>query len=110
MEVNIMLTRDQYTDTAPVATPVTVDTTAGGTVIAAANADRLSITIQNVGTEPCIIRLGGNPSATAYNLILAEDTAAKAGAGGKVTIKNYIGAIKGITEANSTVIAVCEIV
>jgi hypothetical protein len=104
-----MLTRVQFTDTAPTATPVAVDTTAGGTVIAAANAKRLSITLQNVGTQACLIRLGGNPSATAYNIILGADSAAKAGNGGSITIKDYIGAIKGLTEAGSTVIAVTEV-
>jgi hypothetical protein len=104
-----MLARTQYTDTAPAAAPVTVDTTAGGTVIAVKNADRLSITLQNVGLVACLIRLGGNPSATAYNIILGADSAAKAGNGGSVTIRDFIGEIKGLTESGSTVIAVMEV-
>lgn len=107
---NKVRTIEKQSNSAPTASPVTVDTTAGGTVIAAANANRISITLQNTGTEPCIIRLGGDPSASAYNFILGEDSAAKAGNGGSITIKNYTGAIKGITEANSTVIAVTEVV
>jgi hypothetical protein len=103
------LIKSTHTDKAPSATPVTVDTAAGGTVIAAANADRISITLQNVGTEPCLIRLGGNPSATAYNIILGADSAAKAGNGGSITIRDFIGSIKGITAANSTTIAVMEV-
>lgn len=104
-----MLTRQQYSDNAPDAVPVTIDTTSGGTVIAASNSNRLSITLQNVGTTPCLIRLKGNPSATAYNIILGADSAAKAGNGGSVTIRDFIGEIKGITESSSTVIAVMEV-
>lgn len=96
--------------TAPAATPVTVDTTAGGTVLIAANANRISVTLQNVSTEPCIIRLGGNPSITAYNAVISEDSALRAGGGGCITITDFTGEIKGITEANSTVIAVTEVV
>jgi hypothetical protein len=103
------MVRMEYSGAAPAATPVTVDTTAGGIVIASKNEKRLSITLQNVGTEPCLIRFGGNPSATAYNVILGKDSAAKAGNGGSITIRDYIGEIKGITEANSTVIAILEV-
>lgn len=101
---------DKKTSTAPGATPVTIPVTAGGTTILAANANRISATLQNTGTEPCIIRLGGNPSTTAYNFILAEDTGVRIGAGGSRTINNFTGEIKGITEANTTTIAVEELV
>jgi hypothetical protein len=105
--VNTM--RFDYNSNALPAAPVTVDTTAGGTVIAKANKDRLSITLQNVGTEPCLLRMGGDPSATAYSHVLGADSAAKAGNGGVISLYNYTGEIKGITEANSTVIAVTEV-
>ena len=97
------------TVTAPAAAPVTVDATSGGTVIVAANVNRLGLMLQNVGTEPCLIRLGGNPSATAYNYVLSKDSGAKVGAGGSLILDNWRGAVKGITEANSTVIAVTEL-
>jgi hypothetical protein len=103
------LIRFEYNSNALAATPVTVDTTAGGTIIAKNNKDRLSITLQNVGVIPCLLRLGGDPSATAYNLILGTDSAAKAGDGGSITIRDYTGEIKGITESSSTVIAVMEV-
>ena len=93
---------------APIAVPVTVNTNAGGTVIAASNPARLNITLQNVGTEACIIRVGGNPTNAAYNMVLAADTGARKGAGGSITLSDYQGAIKGLTEANSTVIAITE--
>jgi hypothetical protein len=103
------LFRYEYNSNPLAAVPVTVDTTAGGTVIAKRNKDRLSITLQNVGIIPCLLRLGGGPSATAYNVILAADSAEKAGEGGNVTIRDYTGEIKGITESSSTVIAVMEV-
>ena len=99
----------KQSSSAPAASPVTVDTTAGGAVLIAANASRLSVTLQNVGTEPCIVRLGGNPTNAAYNFILGEDSAAREGNGASVTIRDYTGEIKGLTEANSTVIAVMEV-
>lgn len=101
--------RYDYNSNPLAAAPVSVGTTAGGTIIAKANKDRLSITLQNVGTEPCIIRLGGDPSTSAYNMVLAADSATRKGNGGSITLRDYTGAIKGITEANSTVIAVTEV-
>ena len=98
-----------YTSTALTASPVTVGTTSGGTVIAAENLKRKEITLQNNGTEPCIIRLGGDPSTTAYNVVLKDCTAARDGLGASVTISFFQGEIKGITEANSTVISIMEI-
>jgi len=92
----------------PAASPATVNTTSGGTVIAAANTNRLSITLQNNGTEPCIVRLGGDPSIIAYNLVLPADALARKGEGGSWTSNKYTGAIKGLTEANSTAISVIE--
>ena len=99
---------ERKTSVAPSASPVTVDTTGGGTTIAAANANRLSITLQNNGTEPCIVRLGGDPTTAAYNLVLPADTSARQGEGGSWTSNKYTGAIKGLTEANSTAISVIE--
>ena len=99
---------ERKTNVAPAASPITVDTTAGGTTICAENANRLRITIQNTGTEPCIVRLGGNPTTSAYNFILFTDTSARKGEGGSWTCDKYYGAIKGLTEANSTTIAVTE--
>ena len=101
--------RFEYNSNPLPAVPVTVDATVGGTVIAKKNKDRLSITLQNVGTEPCILRFGGNPTNTEYNHILGVDSAARAGNGGSITLCNYTGEIKGLTEANSTVIAVTEV-
>jgi len=102
---------DQFggTDKAPTAAPVTVNTTVGGIEIAAASATRKSITLQNCGTEPCIIRLGGDPSTAAYNFVLSDGTAARDGLGASITLDTWKGAIKGITAANSTVIAVLDI-
>lgn len=98
-----------YTSTACVAVPVTVGTTSGGTVIAAANTKRKEIVLQNNGLITCIIRLGGDPSTTAYNLTLKGGTGARDGLGASITINFYQGEIKGITESSSTVISVMEI-
>ena len=92
----------------PIADPITIEVTVGGTVIAIANPARLSITLQNNGTEPCLIRLGGNPSITAYNMVLGADSGIRKGCGGNAVITEYCGEIKGITEANTTVISVTE--
>ena len=91
-------------------TPVTVDTTAGGTVIAASNDKRKEITLQNNGTEPCIICLGGNPATDNYHIVLSKSTTARDGLGASITIDWYKGAIKGLTESNNTVISVMEII
>ena len=92
----------------PLAIPVTITTAAGGISVAVANPARLSILIQNVGTEPALVRLGGDPSAIAYNVILAADTGSKKGSGGSILIGDFQGSIKAITEANTTVLAVLE--
>ncbi len=98
------------TSVAPAAAPVTITDAVGGVVIAAANAKRKYIIIQNCGTEPCIVRLGGNPTTAAYNFVLEDCTANRDGKGAAIRIDGYQGAIKGIVEANTTVIAVTEIV
>jgi len=98
------------TSEAPAASPVTVDTTVGGTVIAAANTSRKYIVLQNNGTIACIVRLGGDPTNAAYNFVLAPATAARDGKGGSITIDLYQGAIKGLTESSSTIISVTEVV
>lgn len=93
-------------DTSFNASPITVDTDA--TVIVAANLSRLTVTLQNVGDKPCIIRFGGTPSPEAFNMVLAADTSTRQGQGGGVSIENWQGEIQGITETGSTVIAVYE--
>lgn len=101
--------RQEATSTAPTASPKTIATTAGGTAIVSANPNRLSVTLQNTGTEAVIIRLGGDPSTTAYNFVIGADSSARKGGGGSVTITDFTGAIKGIVEANSGTIAVTEV-
>ena len=92
----------------PTATPVVVDSTVGGVAIVAENKLRQSVTLQNVGTVACLIRIGGAPSATAYNFVLSADSLAKAGQGGLITLTGYQGSIVGITESSSTTIAIYE--
>ena len=108
------MSADKYfsmTYTAPFsATPITVATTVGGTVIAAANDTRKEITLQNNGTQPCIICLGGTPTTTNYHLVLAKATANRDGLGASITLDWYKGAITGLTESSTTVISVMEII
>lgn len=108
-EITTVITRSQgASSTAPAASPVTVDTTAGGTTLIAANTSRKKVILQNCGTEPCILRFGGNPSTSAYNYVLKDCTSARDGLGETIELDFYTGAIKGIVEANSTVIAITE--
>jgi len=93
----------------PTSTPVTVDDAEGGTSLIAANPDRLSVTLQNVGIVPCLICLGDDASDSNYSAVLAADTDIRAGKGGVIEIRDYLGSISGITEADSTDIAVTEI-
>ncbi len=94
--------------TAPTASPVTVATTTGGTVVIAANTSRKRLILQNTGTEPVILRFGGDPSTSAYNYVLKDGTAARDGLGDTLELYAYTGAVKGIVEANSGVVAVTE--
>lgn len=92
-----------------ITSPVTVDTTAGGTVIAAANDQRKEIILQNCGTTACIICCGETPTTSNYNFVLSAGSGARDGLGGSITIDFYQGVITGLTEASSTAIGVTEI-
>ena len=52
--------------------------------------------------------MGGDPTTSAYNMVLPADTSARTGEGGSWTSNKYTGAIKGLTEANSTAISITE--
>ena len=107
-EVELLRHRYERTSNAPVtATPIAV--TGAAEVLAAANTDRINITIQNCGQEPLIVNLGGTASAAAYHHVLSACTADRDGLGASITIENYTGAISGFVEANSTIAAVLEL-
>ena len=82
---------------------VIVDTTIGGTVIVAANSNRVSIVLQNIGEENCYLSLKGDPVIdTNTNLLLFAG-------GASVAVTDKVE-IKGITAANSTIILITETV
>ena len=108
-QTEIMEFSQAPTDELPAAVPVQILLVSKQ--IAAANAKRKHIILQNNGLEPCIVRLGDSAVSTAnYNFVLSAATAARDGLGGSITIENYQGQILGICEANSTIISVTEIV
>ena len=73
------------------------------------NDNRHTLLIQNVGTEPVLLNLGGTASTSAYHIVLAEDSGAREGAGGAVEIDQFIGEIYAIVEANTSVLAITEL-
>ena len=101
--------RHRYARTSDAVTASPVQVLLVSKEVVAANADRISVTLQNCGTEPCIFRLGGTVSTAAYSFVLSDGTAARDGLGASITIENYTGAITGICEANDTTISVLEI-
>lgn len=89
--------------------PVTVNTSSTEIIPADTTNRRMKVTLQNNGTEPCIIKLGGAVSTSDYHYVLSDGTAARDGLGASIVLENFTGAIYGITEANSTAISVLEI-
>lgn len=108
-ETEVLLKAFGKTSTAVTATLVTVPATAGGIVIVAANSSRLYVILQNNAAEPCLLNLGGEPTISAYNYILAEPTGVRFGNGGALRIDNYQGEIKGLVESNTTVVSILEV-
>lgn len=74
----------------------TVNTTAGaqtGTTIAAANADRTRLVIQNQAAAVLYVKLGSGASTVSYHFILAAAGAPANGTGGSMTIEGYTGVV-----------------
>lgn len=59
---------------------------------------RKNIIIQNIGIEPCFIKLGQDISADDFHCILASDTLEKQGNGGSIKLENWHGEIWAICE------------
>lgn len=87
---------------------VTVDDTATGTEIVAANSSRIKLIIQNQDSQPVLLSFGENTSITSYSMVLSGASGVRTGDGGTYTAENWKGQIKGITEANSTVVSIFE--
>jgi len=60
--------------------------------------ERKKIIIQNIGTEPCYIKLDNGVSKENYHFILAPDTSPNFGNGGSVTLDNWHGEVYAICE------------
>ena len=97
-----------FTNNVKSSTPVSISTTSA--TVAAANAKRKHVVIQNQGTEAVILRLSSLAASTSdYHAVLSKCLAARDGLGGSITVDNYQGAITGICESNTSVVSVMEI-
>ena len=104
-----------YDETSPVATSsksatnlITVDTTATGTQIVAANANRIRLIIQNQTSQPVLLSFNENTSITSYSLVLSGTSGTRTGDDGTYTTESWKESIKGLTEANSSVLSIFE--
>ena len=77
-----MSSRNNVAPTADINTPEIL--TSAGTVLTA-NSDRKSWMIQNVGTNPIFVRIGGTASTTVFHFILKGGTADNDGLGASYT-------------------------
>lgn len=71
------------------------------------NDDRNKLIIQNIGLEPCYIKLGDGISEDDFHFVLAPDTSPAFGNGGSVTLDNWHGEVYAIAE-KETKISVLE--
>lgn len=62
------------------------------------NSDREKLIIQNIGLEPCYIKLDSEISKENYHFVLAPDTSLHFGNGGSITLDNWHGEVYAICE------------
>lgn len=62
------------------------------------NNERTKIIVQNIGLEPCYIKLGNSVSKDDFHFVLAPDTSPAFGNGGSVTLDNWHGEVYAICE------------
>lgn len=67
-------------------------------IILESNIGRRNIIIQNIGIEPCYIKLGDKISIGDFHCILASDTFEKQGNGGSIKLENWHGEVYAICE------------
>ena len=77
MSLNIFQTNNLYTTSPAVLTP-----SSGGVVLNANTTGRNKWMIQNLGTNPLYVNLGGTASTTAYHFVLKACAVAQDGSGG----------------------------
>ncbi len=71
------------------------------------NDNRKKLIIQNIGLEPCYIKLHTDISKDDFHFVLAPDTSPAFGNGGSVTLDNWHGEVYAIAE-KETKISVLE--
>lgn len=62
------------------------------------NEDRAKLIIQNIGLEPCYIKLDSGVSKDDFHFVLAPDTSPNYGNGGSITLDNWHGEVWAICE------------
>lgn len=62
------------------------------------NEDRTKLIIQNIGLEPCYIKLDSEVSKDDFHFVLAPDTSPNFGNGGSITLDNWHGEVYAIAE------------
>ena len=95
-------------DTKSATNLIPVDATVGGTVILAANSNRISARIHNQDSQPVLISYEDTASITVYNEVLSGASGVRTGDGGFLSYPEWKGQIRGITEAGSTVVSIFE--
>lgn len=90
------------------ATPSLVNVTTTATTIVGANPNRLTVQIQNHGTVPVLLKIGGNPTTSDYHMILTPASATRLGDGGVYGTATSLLSIVGITESSTANVSVVE--
>ncbi|MSU01943.1 hypothetical protein [Tissierella pigra] len=62
------------------------------------NEDRNKLIIQNIGLEPCYIKLDSEVSKDDFHFVLAPDTSLAFGNGGSINLDNWHGEVYAICE------------
>lgn len=72
-------------------------------VLLSDNDKRQKIIIQNIGLEPCYIKLENGVSKESFHFVLAPDTFPSFGNGGSVTLDHWHGPVYAIAEKETKV-------
>lgn len=67
-------------------------------IILNSNVKRKKLIIQNIGLEPCYIKLDSEITKDDYHFVLAPDTSPNFGNGGSITLDNWNGKVWAICE------------
>lgn len=62
------------------------------------NEDRTKLILQNIGLEPCYLKLDSGVSKDDFHFVLAPDTSLAFGNGGSITLDNWHGEVYAICE------------